>query len=80
MTNADVPTIATQGLVQIPVNPFTNNQLLINKDFGFIVTSSLKHDLEEHLTNLYNIKPDEWFQVKNNIFEPKNWSKLSFNK
>jgi YidC/Oxa1 family membrane protein insertase len=80
MTNADVPIIATQELVQNPVNPFTGNQLPVNKDSGFIVTSSLKHDLEEHLTNSYNIKPDEWFLVKDNIFEQKNWSKLSYNK
>jgi hypothetical protein len=80
MTNADIPTIATQGLVQTPVNPFTGNQLPVNKDSNFIVTSCSKHNLEEHLKNSYNIKSDEWFQVKENIFEPKNWSKLFYNK
>jgi len=77
MTNADVPIIATQGLVQNPVNPFTNNQLSVNKYSGFIVTSNNRHDLEDHLKDSYNIKPNDWFLVKDNIFDLKNWSKLS---
>lgn len=77
MTNADVPDMAIKGLVKNHVNPFTGNELPINKDSGFIVTSSIKHDLEEHLTNSYNIKPDEWFHVHDNIFDPANWSKVT---
>jgi len=77
MTNADVPSIATQGLVQNPVNPFTGNELPVNKSSGIIVTSSTKHDLEEHSANSYMIYPYEWFHAKDNIFDPANWTKVS---
>ena len=77
MTNADVPHIATKGLVQNPINPFTGKELPVNKDHGFIVSSTLKHDLEEHSTYSYNVKNDEWFNVKDNIFEPSNWSSVT---
>jgi YidC/Oxa1 family membrane protein insertase len=83
MTNADVPHIAVQGLVQNPVNPFTGKELPIIKNSGFMVTSSIKHNLEEHSINSYNIEPDkwldDWFLVKDNIFNPANWSKVTIN-
>jgi len=34
MTNADVPYIATQGIIDNPVNPFTGNPLITNAEYG----------------------------------------------
>jgi len=35
MTNADVPYIATQGIIDNPVNPFTGNPLMTHDDYGW---------------------------------------------
>ena len=34
MTNADVPFIATQGIIDNPVNPYTGNPLITNAEYG----------------------------------------------
>ena len=75
MTNADVPYLATKDLIQNPVNPFTGNPILSdeNKVNGITVTSSTKHRVNQHSTNAFSIKDDEWFTVKDNIFDNSNW-------
>jgi YidC/Oxa1 family membrane protein insertase len=77
MTNADVPLIAAQGLIENPLNPFTGKELTSEKDSGIIITSSLIHNLDEHSSHSYTIKPDEWLFVKDNIFDPVNWTKTA---
>lgn len=34
MTNADVPYIAVQGIIEDPVNPYTGNPLITNEEYG----------------------------------------------
>jgi len=77
MTNADVPHIATKGIVSPMINPFTKKEMTIEKNNGVtIITNDL---WEPDIFNKTNIKSDEWFYVKNNIFEPSNWSRVSIN-
>jgi hypothetical protein len=40
MTNADVPFIATGGIIENPVNPFTGNPLIMNHEMPFCVLNS----------------------------------------
>ncbi len=77
MTNADVPTLATGGLIENPVNPFTGKP--INWD--------PKLESEQHI--LYSDKwdtavnngntylPGKWLSVWGNIFDLNNWKELN---
>ena len=76
MTNADTPTLATAGLIDAPVNPFT----------GAAINSSGKEADELHLqyaiswqvneNNGKVFKPGYWFSVRENIFDAGNWKYL----
>ncbi|GHU04654.1 hypothetical protein FACS1894147_10030 [Spirochaetia bacterium] len=67
MTNADVPVLATAGLIENPINPFTYIPLQTQKENGVTITTA-------SVLN-YTIAPDEWLHVHDNIFDPSNWEK-----
>ena len=81
MTNADVPVIALDGIVDNPINPGTGNP--INSDLkheDIYIGYSLTHD--EQLWNpeynqgsaFYYDKDYEWFKLVNeDIFDTDNW-------
>ncbi|MBQ9977188.1 MAG: YidC/Oxa1 family membrane protein insertase [Clostridia bacterium] len=73
MTNADVPTLATSGVIENPVNPFTNKP--INSDektaHDQIITMSDKFDTYEN--NGYTFMPSGWISVKDNLWDRNNW-------
>lgn len=76
MTNGDVPTLALQGLVENPFNPFT----------GKAINSDAKNAPEQHVsyTNTHDVTvdngnthlPSEWYAVHDNIFDANNWRSL----
>ncbi len=75
MTNADVPAIAMDGLINDPVNPFT----------GKTINSDDKYNPEQHIlntdwhTDLNNgttFLPGQWYSVHDNIFDLRNWKEL----
>ena len=68
MTNADVPHIATAGLIENVTNPFTGAELPIRKTNDAVVASGSIQAL------LIGKKNDPWFHVRDDIFELKNWS------
>ena len=77
MTNADVPTIATSGLLENPVNPFTgtpiNNDAKMNQPL--LVQNVLNWDVKENNGTTY--LPGAWYAVQSgNIFDLDNWEKL----
>ncbi len=65
MTNADLPTLATDGVVENPVNPFTGNA--INSDYK---TENASHHV---------IVSNQWDVTKNNgtQFLPDEWATFS---
>ncbi len=73
MSTADVPTLAMEGLIENPVNPFTGN----------IISSERKKDPLLILVNRAENKTDteldigqhNTYYVHDNIFNEKNWSK-----
>lgn len=79
MTNADVPTIALNGIVKNPSNPFTGNPIpLLGKENGFDVT--IDDIFMPHYSKsdkIFTVKDDSWWNIKDNIFEDSNWKKLS---
>lgn len=76
MSNADVPTLAFKDIVNNPVNPFTG-QIVSNeakKDGVYITSSDIFMPHHNNNDYYFNIKDNEWFKVKDNIFIDSNWS------
>ena len=75
MTNADMPSIALQGLVEDPVNPFTNNPINQSGKTGdLLVYSSNKTSIYINNGTRF-VDPDGyWLTVHDNIFVEENWS------
>jgi len=76
MSNADVPTLAMDGVIDNPVNPFTNtpitNDMKNNGDqeVMFVKTWSI----DENNGNTY--MPGYWYSVHDNVHDANNWSYL----
>ena len=76
MTNADVPSLALKGLLSDPVNPFTGKPISTESGKnGIFITSCPFPMVKDHGKYELNIKKDEWFFLKDSIFESKNWKK-----
>lgn len=79
MTNGDVPTLALNGVVDNPINPFT----------GKIINSSEKHAHEQYIVidgqwmisenNGKTFLPSTWYSVSDNIWEKDNWNCIERN-
>ena len=71
MTNADVPVLALNGIINNPINPFTGNILSSKyKKDGIYITTNHDSMPGNHSKNTYNIKKNQWLFVKDSIFEP----------
>lgn len=74
MTNADVPTIATKGIAEEVINPFTGNpinDLEKTAHEQFIITSK-EWDIKENNGNTFF--PSTWLSVKDNLWDLNNWT------
>ncbi len=73
MTNADVPTLATNGLIKDPVNPFTGNPLNSAEKTAHdqFICISRDHDVSTNNGNVFN--DSYWASVKDDIYDPENW-------
>ena len=78
MTNVDTPSLLLKGLGESFVNPFTNKVIpLETGDFkknGIYISASDAHQPAYNGTYTFTIKDNEWWHVKENIFESKNWT------
>ena len=76
MTTADVPTLALEGLVENPTNPFTGNP--INSDAKangvYITTDDIFMPHHGKSDYVFTVKEDLWYHVKDNIFIDSNWT------
>ena len=76
MTNADVPTLATQGLIENPVNPFTGR--VISSDAKTaqpqLILCGTEHRPE--INNGSTFLPGVWYSVHDDIFQSENWVRL----
>lgn len=74
MTNADVPSLATEGLIDNPVNPFTGNPVTTeDKTDGVYVTNSYNWQLYNPDDNGFDLSGAEWLSVRDNIYDLNNW-------
>lgn len=80
MSNADTPALALDGLIENPVNPFTNESLklltTVEKNKKAIISSSKTLGVLNQKDNGFAIEDYEWWQVHDNIFDKDNWTHL----
>lgn len=77
MTNADTPSLALQGIVDSPVNPFTGNPIDMSpkEQDLYIYVSGSGSVLENNGTQF--VEADRrWYTVHDNIFDKDNWSMI----
>ena len=76
MTVADVPTLALEGIVENPTNPFTGNP--INSDAKadgvYITTDDIFMPYQSKSDYVFTVKENLWYHVKDNIFVDSNWT------
>lgn len=76
MTNADVPTIAVEGIIEEPINPFTGNEINNEaKDDVQYITESGDFNIKSNAGNTYH--PSRWFVVGKNFWDKDNWRFIS---
>ncbi len=75
MTNADTPDLSVKGLIDYAVNPFTGNPIHqpTQKQKIFLIDSDGDVPASHH-TNTFKCEDSDWYAVKENIFEPSNWT------
>jgi YidC/Oxa1 family membrane protein insertase len=74
MTNADAPFLAIGDIINNPVNPFTHLPLQSDKAQGISIVTIGALGSHDHSKYQYRIGKDQWLHVKDNIFDPANWS------
>jgi len=77
MTNADVPLLALNDLVENPKNPYTSMPLQADKEAGVAIATIGALSTYRHTKFVYNIGRNQWLYVKDNIFDPANWRAAS---
>ena len=77
MTNADTPTLALQGIVDNPVNPYTGKP--INSDektaHDQIVTTSVNWETRNQAPTQFIVNAP-WYAVHDNVYYAHNWRKV----
>ena len=73
MTNGDVPTIALEGLVDNPTNPFTGNPINNDKKYNDVLYISTSMDFDVTENNGKKFTASTWYTVKDNIWDKDNW-------
>ena len=77
MTNADTPSLAMEGLIDNPVNPFTHNPINSQPKQGELyITSST--DWSTDINNGNTFLPAQWYSVHDSLFDLNNWTKRDF--
>ena len=73
MTNADVPTLAVEGVIDNPINPFTGKEINSAEKTAqdqYIIVSD---EWDLMINNGNTFFPSAWYAVKDNIWENENW-------
>ncbi|SCW54738.1 membrane protein insertase, YidC/Oxa1 family, C-terminal domain-containing protein [Ruminococcaceae bacterium YRB3002] len=73
MTNADVPTLATKGVIEDPVNPFTNVPLNNDPKLAGPQHIILSDRWKTTENNGNQFLPGRWYSVHDSIFDRDNW-------
>lgn len=72
MTNADMPFLATKGIIKEPVNPYSGKPISDSgKKDGVTIFNSGRWDIRKE--NGIKFSPGHWFFIKDNIWNKQNW-------
>jgi YidC/Oxa1 family membrane protein insertase len=76
MTNADVPLIAMDGLIENPINPFTGNPVTneLKKSGPLLVTISNNWNVKDNNGYVFETG-NTWYSVHDNLYDMNNWKK-----
>lgn len=76
MTNADVATLATSGVIKDPTNPFTGVPIddRIKKSGPVIVTDSNNWVVSSNNGTRFDLADGKWWLVHDSIFDMNNWT------
>ncbi len=79
MTNADTPSLVLKGMVEHSVNPFIGKEIPLDtaflKEDGVVVSVCDMHRPSDNGKYQFSIEDDQWWRVRNNIFEVSSWSR-----
>lgn len=75
MTNADVPTFAVKNVIENAYNPFTNKRITSKpKEKGIYITiDDIFMPNHSKSKNIFTIKDNSWYFVRDDIFIDENW-------
>ena len=73
MTNADVPTLAMDRLIENPVNPFTGKAITSNEKYAHDQIIIVSDEWNTQTNNGNTFLPATWASVKDNIWDKGNW-------
>ena len=78
MTNADVPVIAMEGLIDNKINPFTGKEISTKykTENELQLNYTINASIDNNKGNVY--LPEHWFSVHDNIFDINNWKYLGY--
>lgn len=79
MTNADVPTLAMDGIIHNPVNPFTGNPINSDEKSAHDQYIILSNDFDIRTNNGNTFTPSAWASVHDNIWDRSNWTYYDVN-
>ena len=74
MTNADVPTLATENLVENAVNPFTGKPINSDEKTAHEQYVSLSLDWKVYENNAGTFSASRWASVSEDIWDEDNWT------
>ena len=78
MTNADTPSLALEGIVNNPINPFTHNPINVKDKEDYIkISAAPMQSLRTRDDKQFTINDNEWLTVHDDIFKNENWSFLN---
>lgn len=73
MTNADVPTLATNGSIKNPVNPFTGKAINTNEKTAHDQFVIISDDWSLMVNNGTTFKSAKWAKVGEDMWDSSNW-------
>ncbi|MCR5290530.1 MAG: membrane protein insertase YidC [Treponema sp.] len=78
MTNADVPALATEGIIPDARNPFTNNPLKVADKAAYIKISYAPGESTRNRDHTqFTIKDTDWYTVHDDVRIGTNWSRYT---
>lgn len=77
MTNADVPTMAVQGVIADPINPFTGNRITSEGRKKLVTITSTKNWIpSQQNKDTLSVASSDWYTVHDSIFDENNWAQV----